>query len=176
VLRQQTATNRNKPQQTSTNHARAKHWFLRGGSGGGGGSDYSGGGSDYSGSGSDDYDPIQNFLWFLVDLSLVILHIATCLKKCGVFGESRNIGSDTGFDQAVCNAQLGLGFSQQVNISYGTLVNNATPNFETYEGDFDMIYNDRGTRRSGSVKIQLNSNGVDMKLMEALAMLMDALQ
>lgn len=59
-------------------------------------------------------------------------------------------GNDTSFNEAVFKAR-----EKQTMASSVYVTNNATPNFETYEGDFDVEYTDRGRVHSGFVKLQL---------------------
>mmetsp|Transcript_30121 Transcript_30121/g.51271 ORF Transcript_30121/g.51271 Transcript_30121/m.51271 type:complete len:414 (-) Transcript_30121:328-1569(-) len=123
--------------------------YYGGGSGSSRGGGYHGGGHYGSGSGSSDSDfgAIIFFIFFIVMTAIVVIqHIIKKIKKCCV-GDGI-IGSDPNFDAAVQNAK----YIGCCTFSDGTA---PAPAFEKYEGDFDVIYNDRGTLLTGSMEIQL---------------------
>lgn len=85
----------------------------------------------------------------LVVVSLVGVLFAVCFTK-HKSGRKSSPGSDSSFEVAVASVRT-------KNNSAGT---EATSIFETYVGDFDTKYTDRGNELTGFVKIQLKDNVV----------------
>lgn len=146
---------------------------LKGGSGGGGrGGGYSGGSSSYSsrGSGAAYYGSSSYnnnngggggmSLWVIILICVVVglILLALCMRKAKNNGGSTTPGSDTDFDSAVSKAR-GKQTDQAVfNARLNQMAEGLTPNFATYEGEFDIKYKDRGMQMSGFAKIQLKDN------------------
>lgn len=98
-------------------------------------------------------------IWGWVSISAGIIGGLVC---CCVYKKQRSTSSsgnaaaaagqknETSFNEAVFKAR-----QKQTEESSVYATNNATPNFETYEGDFDVEYSDRGRVHSGFVKLQM---------------------
>ena len=80
-------------------------------------------------------------------------------KRSSGGGGASGPGSDTGFDEAVSKAR-----QRQTEASNVYALGNATPDFETYEGDFDVKYSDRGSVHSGFAKIQMKNTSSYYKI------------
>jgi len=160
-------------------HAR----FLRGlkggsggGSGGGGGGGRSGGysggsssyyggsrGSTYYSSSSSSGDVSPNTIVIITIVAVVLGCLCFCFwKKNGSQSSGAGAaGSDSGFDAAVASARQKL---ESANISEAYATSGSSPAFQTFEGDFDVQYMDRGKQLSSFVKIKLMNTGGQYKI------------
>jgi len=120
-------------------------------SSGGGGGSYSYGGSrgntSNNGGGSGNKMPI----WLIILIPVAALvALLTCCLICRKKSGNGNPGSDATFNEAMIKAREKHATNNDAN--------DASPNFETYKGDFEVKYQDRGSKLSGSAKIQLKNN------------------
>lgn len=152
---------------------------LKGGSGGGGGGGGGGrGGGSYSSGGSrigyggyygtnssgSSGDSMPVWALILIVVIIIIIIVAICIHKGkSIAAGSPSPGSDSSFETAVGQARGKQTdqaiFNARLNNQNQTTAQDNAMRFETYEGDFDVKYMDRGNVLTSFVKIQLKNNG-----------------